>query len=162
MFPWCILFISKSVWYDMNDLEGLCWTVSFTLRKFHTHKKNDQELVPIHHICKMWDLRMVNFDKLWGIKSVLKFHMLIISDVWRIGTNSSRHVWRIGTSISYTWRIGTSISHTWKVGTIFNPGLNPDLSAPPGTLFPEVVVSPSTMCYLHYVYKWFVIFCVFM
>ena len=67
----------------------------------------------------MWDLCTVNFDKFWGVKSVLKFHMFIISDVWRIGTNSS-HMWRIGTSISHTWRIGTSISHTWRFGTNFS------------------------------------------
>ena len=54
---------------------------------------------------------MVNFDKFWGLKCVLKFLMLVISDVWRIGTNSS-YMWRIGTNSSYIWRILENIATT--------------------------------------------------
>ena len=98
----------------------LCWTVNFTLRKFHTHKKNWYQYITFAK-CEIyvWSIS-INFE---GVKSVLKFQMLIISDVWRIGTNSS-HVWRIGTSISHMWRIDTSISHTWRIGTNFSHMLN--------------------------------------
>ena len=37
-----------------------------------------EELVPILHFWKMWNLRMVNFDNFWGLTSVFKFHIFLI------------------------------------------------------------------------------------
>ena len=37
-----------------------------------------EELVPILHFWKMWNLRMVNFDNFGGLTSVLKFHIFLI------------------------------------------------------------------------------------
>ena len=90
-----------------------CWTVNFSFRKFQTYKKNWYQ---IRHICQMWNLRMVNFDKFWGLKFVLKFLMLIVSDVWRIGKYSS-HLWRTGATFSRVWRLGTNSSYMWRLGT---------------------------------------------
>ena len=90
-----------------------CWTVNFSFRKFHTHKKNWYQYVTF---AQMWNLRMVNFDKFWGLKFVLKFLILIISDVWRIGKYSS-HLWRTGATFSRVWRIGTNSSNMWRIDT---------------------------------------------
>ena len=88
-----------------------------------------EELVPILHFWKMWNLRMVNFDNFWGLTSMLKFHIFLIfnceelvriraicewlvrffSQMWRIGTSSS-HLWRIGTQFSQMWRLSTKCS----------------------------------------------------
>ena len=49
-------------------------------RKFHILQifPPCEELVPKRHVCKMWNLRMVNFNNFLGLTSVLKFHIFLI------------------------------------------------------------------------------------
>ena len=63
---------------------------------------------------EIYEMRNLRFNR--GLKFVLKFLMLIISDVWRIGKYSS-HLWRTGATFSRVWRIGTNSSHMWRIGT---------------------------------------------
>ena len=70
----------------------------------------------------MWNLRMVNFDKLWGLKAVLKFltHEELVSirhtceELVRLFSGV-----KIGTDSSNIWRIGTNFSHLnfWRLRT---------------------------------------------
>ena len=71
-----------------------------------------EEMVPIRHFWQMCNFCTVNFDNFWGVKSVLKFHIFVVFNVWRTST-----MWRIGTKFSQMWRIGTKSSHVWRIGT---------------------------------------------
>ena len=106
----------------------------------------------------MWDLRTVNFDKFWGVKSVLKFHMLIIltcEELVPIPHTCEElvpvfHTREELVPVSHTREELVPIFHTCWISTNCNQlhilpeedtltGVkvsHPDLSAPPGTLFP--------------------------
>ena len=80
-----------------------------------------EELLPILHFWKMWNLHMVNFDNFGGLTSVLcsnftSFSFLTVKN-WYAFVPSAKdwfdfsQMWRIGTQFSQMWRIGTSSSH---------------------------------------------------
>ena len=56
------------------------WEVIALLNRKFLHFANFtpcEELVPTRHFWQMRNLRMVNFDTVEGLKSVLKFHIFI-------------------------------------------------------------------------------------